>query len=177
MLHPDLGKRARAIVIALVAPLTTTALLACDASEQNPLDPSEPQFADAYEGELDFAPCWDPTPGERWTVAVGPAGGTFNMGPNTVIVPANAVATTALISLRELSQTSLQVRVNSTVPLNSNVEIIMSTENCTTQAGGSLWEYDEAQGQFIPMIAAEPDTTEDTMRFWTIQPGAYALAD
>lgn len=178
MLYPDLRRRVRSILLALSAPLGAAALFACDATSESLFEPTlEPQSDYANGGEPEFALCNDPTPGEKWTAEVTPSGGTFTMGPNTLIVPANAVSASGLIYLKELSSSSLLVRITSTQTLNQNLEVIVSTQNCDIEATQTVWLYDQPTQTFDEVVDGEPDTQNETMRFWTIQPGAYALAD
>ena len=177
MSRPHLFSRARTVLVALAAPLGAAALLACDAAE-TPMEPfAGPQLDYANGGEPELSSCNDPTPGERWTASIGPAGGTYNMGNNTVVVPANAVSSTGLLYFRELSATSLQVRITSSVTLNASLEVTVSAEHCETEATQTVWLYDETEQEPETLVQGGyiPDT--DNMRFWTIQPGAYALAN
>ena len=178
MTRPDLTLRVRAALIALAAPLGASSLIACDTEDASVLDPSfEPRMDYADGGEPVAAMCNDPTPGQKWTAFISPAGGTFNMGPNTVIVPANAVSTVGQLYLRELSSTSLQVRISSNVTINASLEVIVSAENCETDVAQTVWLYDETNQEFDEVVQGRYDTGTTNMRFWTIQPGAYALAN
>jgi hypothetical protein len=167
-------KRARRLLSAIAAPFAAAGLLACEASDELTLA-AGPQFAYSEGGEPELALCDDPTPGQKWTASVTPAGGTLTMGPNSVIVPANAVSSSGLIYLRELDSSSLQMRLTSSVTLNATVEVVVSTENCEVIPQQTVWLYDEAQQQFEDIVDSDPGNQE--MRFWTIQPGAYALAN
>ena len=174
MPRPKHGRRTRALFPTLVVPLVAAGLIACESPE--PLQPEPgPSFAYANGGEPELAPCYDPTPDERWTAIVSSAGGTFSMGPNTLVVPPNAVSTTALISLRELDQYSLRMRVTSTEPINANLEVAMSTDNCETVSTQTVWLFDETQQEFEDLVDSDPEP--DDIRFWTIYPGVYALAN
>jgi len=178
MLRPDLSSRVRAVLVALAAPLGAAAVLACDATEHALLDPDvTPQLDYASGGDPEPVLCNDPTPGERWTASITPAGGTFNMGPNTVIVPANAVSTSGLLYFRELSSSTLQVRITANVAINSSLEVIVSAENCEVDVAQTVWLYDEVGQDFEDLVDGDYDTGTTNMRFWTIQPGAYALAN
>ena len=178
MSRPDVLSRVRTLVVGLTAPLGAAGLIACDASDASLLEPGRgPQFAYGSGGNPELASCSDPTPGQKWTVEVTPAGGTFNMGPNTIVVPANAVAATGMIYLRELSATSLKVSLSSSVALNASLEVIMSAENCETQATQTVWLYDQTNEEFEQVVNGAYLPNTENMRFWTIQPGAYALAD
>jgi hypothetical protein len=108
---------------------------------------------------------------------IGPAGGTFNMGPNRVIVPANAVSANGHLYMRELSDTTLQVRILTTLTINQPLEVIVSAENCFVDVAQTVWMYDEMDSEFEQVVNGGYLPGTDDMRFWTIQPGAYALAD
>ena len=176
MQYPVRRSRIRALVFAL-SPIGAAALASCDA----PRDLTDPAFAPQENYSSGGAPaliaCSDPTPLEKWSVGVGPAGGTFTMGPNTLIVPAGTVSGPALMYLKELSSTSLQMRVSSTLTLNDTVEVIMSTQNCNVEDTQLVWRFDETTQEMEDIVISEQDPTNNNMRFWTIQPGAYALAD
>lgn len=177
MLYPDLRRRVRSILFALSAPLGAATLFACDATDNPILEPNQPQLDYANGGEPEFAVCNDPTPGEKWTAWVSPSGGTFTMGPNTLIVPPNTVTTMAFIYLKELSSSALQVRVTSSEPIHQTLEVIVSTQNCEIAVAQTVWLYDESVQEFDEQVVSQPDNGNERMRFWTIQPGAYALAD
>jgi len=178
MPRPQLLSRVRTLLLALAAPLSAAALLACDATEPGALEPGVgPQFEYANGGDPEPIACNDPTPDERWVANITPAGGTFNMGPNTIIVPANAVSSNGHLYLRELSATTLRMRVNSTVTITKPLEVRVSAENCVIDVAQTVWLYDEVEGEFEQRVDGSYLEGTDDMRFWTIQPGAYALAD
>ena len=104
MSRAHLFSRTRTVLVALTAPFGAATLLACDAGEA--MEPTGgPQLDYWNGGEPVLTPCNDPTPGEKWSVMISPAGGTYNMGNNTVVVPANAVSSTGMLYLKELSST------------------------------------------------------------------------